>query len=99
MPSKCLPRTALDFGLTRGLAIGFNVETVTYKNIKLQVWDLGGQTFIRPYWKCYYANTDAIIYVIDSNDRERIGIAAEELQAMLKVEDSLCPSFGFSHLI
>ena len=28
-------------------AIGFNVETVTYKNLKFQVWDLGGQTSIR----------------------------------------------------
>ena len=37
--------------------IGFNVETVTYKNIKFQVWDLGGQTSIRPYWRCYYPNT------------------------------------------
>lgn len=27
--------------------IGFNVETVTFKNIKFQVWDLGGQTSIR----------------------------------------------------
>merc|ERR1711977_379754 len=34
--------------------IGFNVETLTYKNLKLQVWDLGGQSSIRPYWKCYY---------------------------------------------
>ena len=33
-------------------AIGFNVETVSYKNIKFQVWDLGGQTSIRPYWRC-----------------------------------------------
>lgn len=38
-------------------AIGFNVETVAYKNIKFQVWDLGGQTSIRPYWRCYYPNT------------------------------------------
>jgi ADP-ribosylation factor family len=45
-------------------AIGFNVETVTYKNIKFQVWDLGGQTSIRPYWRCYYPNTQAIIYVV-----------------------------------
>ena len=28
-------------------AIGFNVETVQYKNLKFQVWDLGGQTSIR----------------------------------------------------
>merc|ERR1711971_408418 len=48
--------------------IGFNVETVTYKNLKFQVWDLGGQTSIRPYWRCYYTNTDAIIYVVDSAD-------------------------------
>ncbi len=67
--------------------IGFNVETVTYNNIKLQVWDLGGQTSIRPYWRCYYANTDAVIYVIDSADRERIGISGEELKAMLQEEE------------
>lgn len=42
-------------------AIGFNVETVTYQNIKFQVWDLGGQTSIRPYWRCYYPNTQAIM--------------------------------------
>lgn len=43
--------------------IGFNMETVVYKNLQFNVWDLGGQTNIRPYWRCYYANTDAIIYV------------------------------------
>merc|ERR1712224_56010 len=53
--------------------IGFNVETVQYKNIKFQVWDLGGQTSIRPYWRCYYPNTNAIIYVVDSADPDRIG--------------------------
>eukprot|EP00112_Aurelia_sp_Birch-Aquarium-sp1_P002362 Seg1260.2 transcript_id=Seg1260.2/GoldUCD/mRNA.D3Y31 product="ADP-ribosylation factor-like protein 1" protein_id=Seg1260.2/GoldUCD/D3Y31 len=67
--------------------IGFNVETVTYKNLKFQVWDLGGQTSIRPYWRCYYANTDAVIYVVDSQDRERIGISKQELVAMLEEEE------------
>lgn len=67
--------------------IGFNVETVTYKNLKFQVWDLGGQTSIRPYWRCYYANTDAVIYVIDSQDRERIGISKQELISMLEEEE------------
>uniref|UniRef100_A0A2C9JDQ7 ADP-ribosylation factor-like protein 1 n=1 Tax=Biomphalaria glabrata TaxID=6526 RepID=A0A2C9JDQ7_BIOGL len=68
--------------------IGFNVETVTYKNLKFQVWDLGGQTSIRPYWRCYYSNTDAIIYVVDSMDRDRIGISKQELVSMLE-EDEL----------
>lgn len=41
--------TALIFIILFSLcaAIGFNVETVTYKNLKFQVWDLGGQTSIR----------------------------------------------------
>ncbi|KAK9810949.1 hypothetical protein WJX73_000507 [Symbiochloris irregularis] len=68
--------------------IGFNVETVTYKNIKFQVWDLGGQTSIRPYWRCYYPNTQAIIYVVDSSDTERISVSAGEFHAILD-EDEL----------
>lgn len=67
--------------------IGFNVETVTYKNLKFQVWDLGGQTSIRPYWRCYYSNTDAVIYVVDSCDRDRMGISKQELLAMLDEEE------------
>lgn len=67
--------------------IGFNVETVTYKNLKFQVWDLGGQTSIRPYWRCYYSNTDAIIYVVDSADRDRLAISKSELVSMLEEEE------------
>eukprot|EP00520_Triparma_pacifica_P016281 CAMPEP_0118658750 /NCGR_PEP_ID=MMETSP0785-20121206/14738_1 /TAXON_ID=91992 /ORGANISM="Bolidomonas pacifica, Strain CCMP 1866" /LENGTH=175 /DNA_ID=CAMNT_0006551795 /DNA_START=76 /DNA_END=599 /DNA_ORIENTATION=- len=67
--------------------IGFNVETLQYKNIKFQVWDLGGQTSIRPYWRCYYPNTDAIIFVVDSADSERLAIAKQELAAMLQEEE------------
>jgi len=68
--------------------IGFNVETITYRNLKFQVWDLGGQTSIRPYWRCYFTNTDAIIYVVDSADRDRMGISKQELVSMLE-EDEL----------
>mmetsp|Transcript_47065 Transcript_47065/g.120061 ORF Transcript_47065/g.120061 Transcript_47065/m.120061 type:complete len:183 (-) Transcript_47065:199-747(-) len=67
--------------------IGFNVETVTYKNIKFQVWDLGGQTSIRPYWRCYYPNTQAVIYVVDSSDTERIGTSRDEFHAILEEEE------------
>jgi ADP-ribosylation factor-like protein 1 len=57
--------------------IGFNVETVTYKNLRFQVWDLGGQTSIRPYWRCYYQNTNAVIYVVDSADPDRMAISKQ----------------------
>lgn len=82
--------------------IGFNVEQVTYKNLKFQVWDLGGQTSIRPYWRCYYSNTDAIIYVVDSVDRDRIGISKDELLYMLRVSNyylhTFCLSFVWRHV-
>tara|TARA_B100000524_G_scaffold233613_1_gene124190 strand:- start:308 stop:751 length:444 start_codon:yes stop_codon:yes gene_type:complete len=68
-------------------AIGFNVETVQYKSLRFQVWDLGGQTSIRPYWRCYYQNTNAIIYVVDSADTERMGISKQELVTMLEEEE------------
>jgi len=68
--------------------IGFNVETVEYKNISFTVWDVGGQDKIRPLWRHYYQNTQGIIFVIDSNDRERVEEASEELGRML-AEDEL----------
>eukprot|EP01090_Pellita_catalonica_P007701 TRINITY_DN182_c0_g1_i1.p1 TRINITY_DN182_c0_g1~~TRINITY_DN182_c0_g1_i1.p1 ORF type:complete len:178 (-),score=39.74 TRINITY_DN182_c0_g1_i1:32-565(-) len=68
--------------------IGFNVETVQYKNIHFTVWDVGGQDKIRPLWRHYYQNTQAVIFVVDSNDRERISEASEELNKMLR-EDEL----------
>jgi len=75
--------------------IGFNVETVEYKNISFTVWDVGGQDKIRPLWRHYYQNTQGIIFVVDSNDRDRIDdskdyehSAKEELNRML-AEDEL----------
>ncbi len=41
------------------------------------MWDLGGQTSIRPYWRCYYQNTNAVIYVVDSADVDRMAITKQ----------------------
>jgi len=68
--------------------IGFNVETVEYKNISLTCWDVGGKDKIRPLWRHYYQNTQAVIMVVDSNDRDRMGEARDELHRMLN-EDEL----------
>ncbi|CCI50103.1 hypothetical protein ABG067_001262 [Albugo candida] len=68
--------------------IGFNVETVEYKNISFTVWDVGGQDKIRPLWRHYYQNTQGLIFVVDSNDRDRIEATRDELHRMLN-EDEL----------
>eukprot|EP01084_Bolivina_argentea_P147999 258852_1 len=52
--------------------VGFNVETVEYKNISFTVWDVGARSKAIPLWRHYFQNTQALVFVIDSNDRERL---------------------------
>lgn len=59
---------------------GFNVEKVQYKNVVFTVWDVGGQEKLRPLWRHYFNNTDALIYVVDCCDRERVSKAASEFK-------------------
>ncbi|XP_061181636.1 uncharacterized protein LOC133190169 [Saccostrea echinata] len=68
--------------------IGFNVETVSpVKGVSFTVWDVGGQDRIRPLWKHYYQNTEGLVYVVDSNDRERIVESREELFGILQYDE------------
>nr|QXF29063.1 Arf6 [Planomonas micra] len=64
--------------------IGFNVEKIKLRGIKLSVWDLGGQDRLRSLWRHYYVGTHAVIYVVDSSDRARLGQARTELHNMLR---------------
>jgi len=68
--------------------IGFNVETVPISEVTLTFWDVGGPDKIRPLWRHYFQNTQMLIAVVDSNDKDRLPEAAEELQTMLR-EDEL----------
>ncbi|XP_078531282.1 E3 ubiquitin-protein ligase TRIM23 isoform X2 [Lissotriton helveticus] len=63
--------------------IGFNVETVEYKNLKFTIWDVGGKHKLRPLWKHYYLNTQAVVFVIDSSYRDRVTEAHSELAKLL----------------
>ena len=51
--------------------IGFNVETVQYKNLTMTIWDVGGQDKIRALWRHYYEKTDSLIWIIDSGANEK----------------------------
>eukprot|EP00911_Craspedida_sp_UC1_P002618 UC1_evm5s1935 len=77
---------------------GFNVKAVQSGAFKLNMWDIGGQRRIRPYWKNYYEGTDVLIYVIDSADRGRFEETGEELAELLE-EDKLegCPLLVFAN--
>merc|ERR1712178_284404 len=67
--------------------VGFNVETVEYRNISFTVWDVGGQDKIRKLWRYYYQNTQGVIFVVDSNDRDRIQDARDELAHILAEDE------------
>ncbi|XP_023676228.1 ADP-ribosylation factor-like protein 3 [Paramormyrops kingsleyae] len=65
---------------------GFNVKSVQSQGFRLNVWDIGGQRKIRPYWRNYFENTDVLIYVIDSADRKRFEETGQELAELLDEE-------------
>ncbi|PRW56446.1 ADP-ribosylation factor [Chlorella sorokiniana] len=68
--------------------IGFNVETLEYKNVRLTLWDVGGQNKIRPLWRHYYHNTQGLIFVVDcAESQERMEEAREELHRVLQDEE------------
>jgi len=69
--------------------IGSNVEEVVWNNIHFIMWDLGGQESLRTAWNTYYSNTEFILLVVDSTDRERLSVTKEELHKMLE-SDELC---------
>ena len=66
--------------------IGFNVENLTYKNLEFNCWDIGGQFKLRSLWQHYFENTQGLIYVVDSSDRDRIAESAEALAMILSDE-------------
>merc|ERR1712166_446653 len=59
-----------------------------HEGFKLNVWDIGGQKTIRPYWSNYFESSDALVYVIDSSDRRRLEESGSELRELL-AEDKL----------
>eukprot|EP00177_Eucheuma_denticulatum_P007403 GFKZ01013477.1.p3 GENE.GFKZ01013477.1~~GFKZ01013477.1.p3 ORF type:complete len:182 (+),score=32.94 GFKZ01013477.1:309-854(+) len=67
--------------------IGFNAEQIEVGKLKAKVWDLGGQESIRPYWRSYYQEQGAVIFVIDSCDQDRMQIAKRELMNIIEEEE------------
>lgn len=67
---------------------GFNIKSLVHDGFKLNVWDIGGQKTIRPYWSNYFESSDALVYVIDSSDRRRLEESGKELAELL-AEDKL----------
>ncbi|GLE05939.1 hypothetical protein PINS_up021566 [Pythium insidiosum] len=66
--------------------LGFDIQTLEYKEFKLNVWDIGGQQTIRSYWRNYFEQTDGLVWVVDSADRRRLEDCKTELKKLLTQE-------------
>merc|ERR1712110_1278078 len=68
--------------------LGFQIKTIEHRSFKLNIWDVGGQSTIRSYWRNYFEQTDGLVWVVDSADSFRLDDCRLELQKLL-VEEKL----------
>ncbi|CAL5229243.1 g12530 [Coccomyxa viridis] len=66
--------------------LGFQIHSLQFRGIRLNIWDIGGQATLRPYWQNYYERTGALLWVVDSSDVGRLEICRDELHGLLKEE-------------
>ncbi|ORY55183.1 ADP-ribosylation factor protein 6, partial [Neocallimastix californiae] len=90
----CAGKTTILYKLNKGEkpettvpTVGFNNEVVTFRKVKFNVWDVGGQDKIRPLWRHYYAGTQGLIFIVDSSDSARIAEAGEELFKIIQDQE------------
>lgn len=88
--STLLYKLKHDAFVTTSPTIGFNVEMLDVKkktkNIALTVWDVGGQGRMREHWKSFHNDVAAVVFVVDSSDKERLDEAHRELENTLRSE-------------
>ena len=76
--------------------VGLNVEQIKYRGMNFTLWDVSGQA--TRLWKHYFDKINAIIFVVDSNDRDKIAKAQEELhKVILDAELSMAPVLVFAN--
>ncbi|CCM03208.1 uncharacterized protein FIBRA_05332 [Fibroporia radiculosa] len=66
-----------------GPTVGQNMGKITLPSTILQFWDLGGQRGIRSIWHRYYDDCHAVVFVLDAQDRERLGEGWEVFDSVL----------------
>ncbi|CAG8697382.1 12209_t:CDS:2, partial [Gigaspora rosea] len=64
--------------------VGFNMRKVTKGSVTMKLWDIGGQPRFRSMWERYCRGVNAIVFVIDSADHEKLDAARTELRNLLE---------------
>ncbi|KAG2181565.1 hypothetical protein INT44_008380 [Umbelopsis vinacea] len=64
--------------------VGFNMRKVTKGSVTLKLWDIGGQPRFRSMWERYCRGVNAIVFVVDAADHDKIDAARTELKSLLE---------------
>ncbi|KAF3855833.1 hypothetical protein F7725_016556 [Dissostichus mawsoni] len=64
--------------------VGFNMRKVTKGNVTIKIWDIGGQPRFRSMWERYCRGVNAIVYMVDAADREKVEASRNELHNLLE---------------
>jgi len=64
----------------------YTVNDVKFKSVKFNVWDVSGKSSVRSLWASYYkqGGIDAIIWVVDAADKDRLEEGKKVLQAQMR---------------
>ncbi|XP_018909147.1 ADP-ribosylation factor-like protein 8B-A isoform X1 [Bemisia tabaci] len=63
--------------------VGFNMRKITKGNVTIKVWDIGGQPRFRSMWERYCRGVNAIVYMVDAADNEKIEASRNELHQLV----------------
>ena len=74
--------------------LGFSIKTLEFRSqlghqeiaFRVNIWDVGGQKSLRPFWRNYFEQTDGLVWVVDSADRSRLSDCSNELHSLLQEE-------------
>ncbi|KAI9193141.1 ADP-ribosylation factor family-domain-containing protein [Polychytrium aggregatum] len=65
--------------------VGFNHDIISFgDNLDIQLWDISGASVSIPFWRCFYADAHALLFVVDSTDPDRAATAGGALIQILQ---------------
>ncbi|EJW82987.1 hypothetical protein WUBG_06101 [Wuchereria bancrofti] len=63
--------------------VGFNMRKITKGNVTIKLWDIGGQPRFRSMWERYCRGVNAIIFMVDAADEDKLEASRNELSQLL----------------
>jgi len=64
--------------------VGFNMRKISKGNVTIKLWDIGGQPRFRSMWERYCRGVNAIVYMVDAADQDKIEASRNELHNLLE---------------